>query len=876
MKDLLLWGRVFLIFLTVQSSGQSSSTSSDLEKEAHRIETLWWQPTEDIESWPKAWEQYDSLYSCCIAGKAKETYFYKRTTAILNLFKGASTMGAPAKEYFEKSIVLFSELGDSLYLAIGYTLLCDVLVEIGDTSTFNKLYKLPLQLALNIQAPDSMGLIYNFIAVHCYSLGKYAEAANLNFEVLKLIDKYPNAQVSDYKSTTYQNIAGIYRDIGDTKNALIYAKKAVEVAKETGKYLTEHLCMLSSCLIDIKDYQQALDIIVDLQKNNPINYFTEETFTYKLSICYRNLGQPKIALKFAQQGAKRFPKSYRLRAFAHAQLELANCRFALGQKKHALRPALNAYEAYLLLKHIAGTVNATELISKIYQSQGNYAAALKYNDLRNKYQQNVERQQSTRQLAFGEFTRENELKNTRREAEVQAQLTQHRNIRYALFAGLGVLALLAFLLYNRYRFKQRTNEQLEAKNQEVEAARLRAEKSEAFKSRFLANMSHEIRTPLHGIAGYTDLVLETALTEKQRRYISSIHHSTERLMEVVNDILDISKLEAGEVKLRQVHFPPARIAHDVQEALSVRAENKGIALTVHIGQGVPEAVLGDPTRLYQILMNLAGNAVKFTSVGSVQLAVRQLAVGSQALPNSNSLIFTVKDTGIGIPSEKLSSIFDSFQQADDDTTARFGGTGLGLTIARELVQLHGSDIQVESRTSPSGGRGAGSSFSFSLSLPLANAADLAQPTTSDGHLFFDKKLRILLADDNAFNREIATEALLRHFENVEITEAENGKEAIGFLENQDFDLVLMDMQMPEMNGTEATRLIRQQLGSDIPIIALTASATPEEIEKALESGMDRHLAKPFKPHELAQAIAEVLGLGSPARDFPSFENCCAT
>ncbi len=518
-------------------------------------------------------------------------------------------------------------------------------------------------------------------------------------------------------------------------------------------------------------------------------------------------------------------------------------------------------------KEGGGKILSAELLAKIYKSKGDYRKALEYSELRNQHQQQVERQQSNRQMALGEFTRDNAAEKARREAEVKAQLDQQRNIRYGLFAGLGVLALLAFLLFNRYRYKQRTNEQLEAKNLEVEAARLRAEQerrraeaSEAFKSRFLANMSHEIRTPLHGIAGFTDLVLETALSEKQRRYLSSIHHSTERLTEVVNDILDISKLEAGEVRLRQVPFSPARIAEDVQEALSVRAENKGIGLNVHIGEGVPDAVLGDPTRLYQILMNLAGNAVKFTEKGEVRLTVdggRLTVDGSPAHP----LTFSVADSGIGIPSEKLATIFDSFQQAGEDTTARFGGTGLGLTIARELVQLHGSDIHVGSEV------GKGSTFYFILNLPLADAADLEKTSSTGADLYFPQKLKILLADDNAFNREIATEAIRRHFENSEVVEAVNGKEAVALLGQKNFDLILMDMQMPEMNGLEATQHIRQHLPEGkkgVPIIALTASATPEEIEKALASGMNRHLGKPFKPMELAQAIAEELGLSNPS------------
>ncbi|NUO02666.1 MAG: response regulator, partial [Saprospiraceae bacterium] len=211
---------------------------------------------------------------------------------------------------------------------------------------------------------------------------------------------------------------------------------------------------------------------------------------------------------------------------------------------------------------------------------------------------------------------------------------------------------------------------------------------------------------------------------------------------------------------------------------------------------------------------------------------------------AHALTFSIADTGIGIPPEKRTSIFDSFQQAGDDTTARFGGTGLGLTIARDLVRLHGSDIQVESTP------GQGTVFSFALNLPLADAAGLESETARGGDLHFTQPLRILLADDNALNREIATAAIRKHFENAEIVEAATGREAVDLLASQPFDVILMDMQMPEMTGTEATRHIRQNLHIDIPVIALTASATPEEIETALHSGMNRHLGKPFKPHEL--------------------------
>lgn len=433
------------------------------------------------------------------------------------------------------------------------------------------------------------------------------------------------------------------------------------------------------------------------------------------------------------------------------------------------------------------------------------------------------------------------------------------------------ILLIAAILYRNSRQKSRAVNvfkqaliKLEATQSQLIAQKERAEQSEKFKERFLAHMSHEIRTPLHGIAGFTDLLLETSLSEKQRRWLSSIYHSTERLDEVVNAVLELSKLEAGELKLRKIPFSPTKIAADVQESLSLRAQNKGIHLLLDVHKNVPGALRGDPTRLYQIIMNLTGNAVKFTEKGSVTIKMDCTeSARNQDDPDTDRVLLSLRiiDTGIGIPAEKITAVFDSFEQAGEDMVARYGGTGLGLTVTQELVQLHGGDIQVESEL------GVGTTFTVKLPFELATISELKLENTESTSLYFAQPLNILLVDDNELNREIAHEAIHRHFENASITEAVNGKEAIDTLENQDFDLVLMDMQMPEMSGTEAARRIREfddSLKRDLPIIALTASATPEEIEKALESGMDRHLGKPFKPHQLAQVMAETLGLKADA------------
>ena len=849
-------------------------------------------------------ERLDSLYQCCLKDKTDDPEHEQLIKAEVALFKGGALLleePDSAQVFIEKAIPLFGSIGDSADMAMSYELLAHVASAQGDSLAFASYYTDANRLAEHITEPNKLGLFHNNIGIACYDFGRYAEAASHYFAELAIVEKYQTPLLLEYLRDIYHNIAGVYRRLGDYNNSELYILKAIETAIASDQDPSDHYSMLGWVYAESGRHQLALQAFqcVDDNRANP-GRIAEKFFGQ--ATCYRNLGEVETALPLARIAVQLLPISLHKQWGASAMQELAACEFASGLTAKALEHALLAFDAYSNSNNNWGKSRSAELLSNIFAQRGDYKKALQYSNERYRFQFQVERQQSNRQLAFGEFTRDNAAQNARREAEVKAELNRQRYIRYALFAGLGILAILAYLLFNRYRFKQRTTEQLEQKNQEVEAARQRAEASEAFKSRFLANMSHEIRTPLHGISGFTELLLDTSLTDKQNRWLASIQYSTDRLSDVVNDILDISKLEAGEVKLREIPFSPSRLLADVQDALRMKAEKNNTKLKVIIGDDVPKALTGDPTRLYQILMNLAGNAVKFTENGTITLSVksagenshphsspapltvslshpltpstplmfsRSHVLTSTAHPHtslapltislSHSLTFFVTDTGIGIPEERLTAIFESFQQAGEDTTARFGGTGLGLTIARELVRLHGSDIQVESEV------GKGSTFYFTVTMPEADIEALSIGHQAGDTLYFTDPLRILLADDNALNREIAVEAIKRHFAHAEVIEAVNGREVVELAAQSEFDVVLMDMQMPEMTGAEATVYIRTHFTEDkrlIPIIALTASATPEEIETAIQSGMNRHLGKPFKSRELARVIAETLGLNS--------------
>jgi PAS domain S-box-containing protein len=383
--------------------------------------------------------------------------------------------------------------------------------------------------------------------------------------------------------------------------------------------------------------------------------------------------------------------------------------------------------------------------------------------------------------------------------------------------------------------------------QSLREAKEQAEHSNRAKELFLANMSHEIRTPMNAILGMSQLLAKTELAPKQSNYLHAITTSAQNLLVIINDILDLSKLDAGKMTIEHVGFHVNRLCAQVEKTLLYKAEEKGLRLLIKVNPLVPDIVLGDPYRLTQILLNLAGNAVKFTNKGEVVIScdVTFLSAGRVALA------FVVRDTGIGIDADYLQQIFTQFSQEDPSITRQFGGTGLGLSICRSLAQLMHSEILIESA------KNQGTTISFTLELPIGTVDDLPQrPAKASANLHELRGKRILLVEDNLFNRLMA-KAFLKNA-CLDVTEAENGALAVKLAATQPFDLILMDVQMPVMDGFEATQHLRQQLGLTTPIIALTASAISGEKERCLAAGMDDYLTKPFYEDELLQLLCNWL------------------
>ena len=374
-----------------------------------------------------------------------------------------------------------------------------------------------------------------------------------------------------------------------------------------------------------------------------------------------------------------------------------------------------------------------------------------------------------------------------------------------------------------------------------------AENAATTKSQFLSTMSHEIRTPMNAVIGFTHLLLQLNPRPEQVDYLKLLKFSAENLLVLINDILDFSKIEAGKIEFEEADFPVKDLVSNIRMALLQKANEKGIQLKLLIDQDLPDVVKGDPVRLGQILTNLISNAVKFTNQGKVTIVA-----SLQSRTNEHTTIdFEVADTGIGIAADKLDHIFESFTQASTNTTREFGGTGLGLTITKKLLTLLGSSINVKSEP------GKGSVFSFSLILKNSTAlfpgASIEQLSIIEKSL---KGLKVLIAEDNQINVILAKQYM--KLWDIECDVAENGMIAYTLVQINNYDLVLMDLQMPEMDGYQATTAIRALPGEkfqNLPILALTASAMLDIKDKAYTVGMNDYISKPFNPNELYKKIA---------------------
>ena len=753
------------------------------------------------------------------------------------------------KYYILEAIELFEKLKMNQGLMYGYGNLSEYYRSQSEFQEAIEYGSKSLEIAKDLQRMDVVAqLLANLGGVYLQT-GDYQNAIDKFNKAISIAEKF------DYVSmlpNAYTGLGIVHGELGHNEEAIESFEKSIFYCKKTNNVYQQinplnnigeiHLRMGDSEKA-IGFYQQSLEISEKIDAQQGISMTTNA-----LSSIYMHQEKYKLASDYLGRSIKISTETADKPNLISALNNRTELELKLGQYAKALGTAKKSLELAKESGILVGNRDAAKSLYAVYKAMGRYKEALEVNELFVTLKDSIDKKENSDEVFRQKYKYQYEKQAladslTQNEAKLKLELAHQeeiasKNQTRILLVGAAVLVLLlAGGAWRRSVFIKKANKQLAIEKQ-------KAQEGEAFKQSFLANMSHEIRTPMNAILGMTNLTLDTQLSDKQKNYLDAVKQSSESLLVIINDILDISKLEASGLILESIPFKLKEVVEQVKTTLQFKAEEKSLALNIEMPDDLPEYVVGDPTRLGQILMNLCGNAIKFTEKGSVSLELKKTA---------NGIRFSVKDTGVGIPKEQQAKLFDSFQQADASTTRKYGGTGLGLSIAKSFVDLMGGELALSSE------EGKGSTFFFTIALPAADS-DMVKVMASTKAMDYSqlKGLRILLAEDNKFNQIVVVDTLLNLVEDVKVDVAINGKEALEMHQRDTYDIILMDSDMPEMDGRQATKAIRKLNApqKDIPIIALTASVLASEIDKCLEAGMNDSIPKPFKREEFFAIIGK--------------------
>jgi signal transduction histidine kinase/DNA-binding response OmpR family regulator/Tfp pilus assembly protein PilF len=670
----------------------------------------------------------------------------------------------------------------------------------------------------------------------CYwQQGEYDDGVEILLEALKIAREINNKPL---EARVLNNLGYIYRDQGDLADALNYFDKALAINEKLGDEVAQSVNLSSIAYLhyDLNDYENALDFAL---RCLPI--FEKAKDEHRLTALYNILGniyfkqqQFAEALRYFEENFNNTDPDTVIHVSAMSGLGKVYYRMNdFDNARNYLSEALGKSEE---IGNVEVQIICHYYIGLMMMDEGHYRQALQH-------------MTDAFELA-DEYMRKHDIMSVHEGLSI---LYDKMGDIPKAFHHLKAYEQLKEEIFKQTTFNQlrnlQTRQQIELAKKEKEVA----ERTAYLKQQFMANMSHEIRTPMNAIVGMTRLLLSKEPRADQMRYLDAIRLSADNLLVIINDILDLSKIEAGKIVIEHTDFSLNELVQSVRDMLLLKAEEKGIQMRVSLAPNIPHRLVGDPTRINQVLINLAGNAVKFTDTGSVDIRTSLYKKDD----NNTWVQFDVIDTGIGIAPDYVGRIFESFTQAGTDIARRFGGTGLGLTISKELVALMQGEISVKSEL--------GKGTVFTVVLPLEESTvqhhSITANTVTEATKLELSKIKVLLVEDNEFNRMVAEDTLNEIIPGITIDVAVNGQEAVDKVQQQHYDLLLMDIQMPIMDGLTATQIIRTKLpkpARDVRIIAMTANVLQEDVQQYLDAGMNAYVSKPFHTEELLLKMSSVL------------------